>query len=110
MFPTHRAEASFPVEEIVLHVHDDQSGAVGLRSPHCCSFPSISPCNVSGDDVYLTVPPRNPVSGSILLDAWQRPERGGAADPRLLTKTRRTWSVKRARDDTIYHDLLSRAR
>jgi len=27
-----------------------------------------------------------PVSGSIRLGAWQRPKRGGAADPRLLTK------------------------
>src|SRR4029453_13079091 len=37
MFPSQMAEASFPAEEIVLHVHDDQSGAVDLRSLHCCS-------------------------------------------------------------------------
>ena len=34
----------------------------------------------------------------------RKPERQGASDPRLLTKTRRTRSVKRARDDTDYHD------
>ena len=39
-----------------------------------------------------------------------KPERRGDSDPGLLTKTRRTRSVKRARDDTDYHDLASRAR